>query len=533
MTSIKTLPHQLKRNYYRVKRFVNETIFVSIPAYKNIDLKERQEFYNHEIQSLVKNARQHKPQPLPEPTEVFKDYDYALSVTDVISDILTRTQDNKITYYRGILPAHVSFFKELYDTGALNALADAGRIVKIKPTKYYTSEYPLIVEVESLRVVNPAFWSFSMIKQSAINLIIIDEVLKEFGYGTIDGHPYNSTFKDGLPIMFDIGSFIKRRSCQFTGELVHYYLHTLMMLSINRSHFARHNIASMNMSVLSSVGKGISIEKKALQKTFLEYHEKNSSRGYNTILNEVFNEKIIKPEYVDVLFANRLQENTTWGAYSNEYFELEEVVNPGTDDRPLLSTDRMSKIVKLVQQYSPQATSSLDLAGNSGYMSYLLSRTVQFDSVINLDYDENAIEFGTSKLRGKKVTLYHVNPFFPFGDREAFAASVRSDVVMVLAVTHHLILAQQFKIHAIFSIISMYTNKHVYIEFCPLGNNYGGGDVIPEVPSWYTEEWFEEKFRIFFNLLHKEVLHTVPIKGEEKKLRIIYVGEKKNKNGHV
>lgn len=529
MSNLKALPYQLKRNYYRAKRFVNETIFVSIPSYKNVDLKERQEFYENEVQQILARAKSFNPISFTEPTTKFEGYDYALSLSDVTGDILTKNVNGTLSYYRGILPAYVPFFKALYNTGVLQALAETGRVVPIRPTNFYTEDYPLILEVEALRVVNPAFWSFSIVKQSAINLIIIDQVLKEFGYGIIDGHPFNSTVKNGKPIMFDVGSFIKRKECQFTGELVHYYLNTLLMLSINRSHFSRHNIASMNMSVLSTVGKGISIEKKALYKTFFEYHEKHSSRGYNTILHEVFNEKIVKPEYIDVLFATRLEENTTWGAYSNEYFELEEVVNPGTDDKPLLSTERMSRIVKLVQQYSPQATSTLDLAGNSGYMSYLLSKTGQFKSVINLDYDENAIEFGIAKLKDKNVTLYHVNPFYPFGDREAFALSVKSDVVMALAITHHLILAQNYKIHAILSILSMYSSKHVYVEFCPLGNNYGGGENIPEVPSWYTEEWFEEKFKLFFTLLHKEVLHTVQIKGEEKKLRIIYVGEKKQK----
>ncbi|HEY3406172.1 MAG TPA: class I SAM-dependent methyltransferase [Ohtaekwangia sp.] len=527
MSSLKALPHKIKRNYYRAKRFMNETIFVSIPSYKNIELKERQEFYANEVQSIIKNAAKYKSQPLPQATELFENYDYELSISDVSGDILTRNNNGTISYYRGILPSYVPFFKELYSLGILQSLGESGRIVKMKPTNFYTSEYPLIIEVEVLRVVNPAFWSFSMIKQSAINLILIDLVLKEFGYGVIDGHPFNSTFKDGFPVMFDVGSFVKRQECQFTGELIHYYLHTLLMLSMNRSHFSRHNIAAMNMPVLSTVGKGISIEKKALYDTFFSYHEKNSSRGYNTILNEVFNEKIIKPEYVDVLFATRLEEKTTWGSYSSDYFENEEVNSTGSQDRPLLSTDRMGKIINMIHQYSPDAKSTVDLAGNSGYVSSLLAKTGRYDSVINLDYDENAIEFGISKLKGKKVTLYHVNPFFPFGDRDAFAESVKSDVVLALALTHHLILAQHYKIHAIFSIMAMYSNKYVYVEFCPLGDMYGGGDVIPEVPSWYNEEWFEEKFKLFFNLLHKEVLHTVKIKGEDKKLRIMYVGEKK------
>ncbi len=515
VSGIWTLSHKIKRSYYRLRRLANETVFVSIPSYKKADVNERQDHYRKEVELIIRNASKHAS-PFPEPTERLENYEYALSLTDVSSDILKQVRDGKIIYYRGMLPAYVPFFRELYGTGILQSLAEAGRVAKIKPTNFYTDDYSMIIEVETLHVVNPVFWSFSMIRESVINLLLIDDVLKEIGYGVIDGHPFNSAFKDGRPVMFDIGSFVKRQECQFAGELIHYPLSTLLMLSTNRSHFGRHNIFSMNVPLLSAAGKGISIEKQALYRTFFRYHKKNSSRGYNAILSEVFNEKRIRPEYVDILFAKRLETSTA----------LEGETKPGITD-PLTPTDTITKIVQLVRRFSPDAKSSLDLAGGSGGISYHLSTSGQFESVITLDYDENVVEYGIARLKDKRVTFYHVDPFFPFGEREPFAASVRSDVVLLPGVTPHLILSLKYKIHAILSIVRMYANRHVYIEFYPLGNT--SGESLPALPAWYTEEWFEEKFRSFFTLLHKEVLQTVNIDGKEKTLRTIFVGEKINR----
>jgi hypothetical protein len=509
--------HKLKKKYYSTKRFLNENIFVSIPTYKKIDLEKPRQFYAQAIANLKAKAKHYEGQTLPTGTTRFENFSFELSLSDVTGDILTQKTSAGVRYFRGINHAYTPFFQELYSTGLLQAFIEEGRVVNIIPTPYFTEEYPLIFEVETLKVVNPSYWSFSMIKESAINLLLVDMVLMEYGYGIIDGHPFNSTFKNGRPIMFDVGSFIRRKSCQFTGEMIHYYLHTLMMMSTNRSHFSKHNIMALNMPITSSVGKGISLEKKAIIDTFFKHHQQHSSKGFNAILSELMNEKITKPEYIDVVFSSRLEASVD-ASYHDPLFD-EHATADVLNERQVLST-----LVSVIQRFSPHAKSTLDLAGNAGYLSYLLAQTGQFNSVINLDRNEDAIEYGIKKLRNEKVTCYHVNPIAPFGDLNSFSKSVKSDVVVVLKLTHHLIIALQYKIHAILSIYAKYTAKDIYIEFLPLGEHPSQAS---NLPSWYTEHWFEEKFNLFFDLKHKEVLETVNINGEEKPKRIIFVGEKK------
>ena len=58
---------------------------------------------------------------------------------------------------------------------------------------------------------------------------------------------------------------------------------------------------------------------------------------------------------------------------------------------------------------------------------------------------------------------------------------IKSDIVLAMAVTHHLILGQKLSIDFIFSQIKQYANKYVFIEFMPLGL-WGGKEILPKIP---------------------------------------------------
>lgn len=94
------------------------------------------------------------------------------------------------------------------------------------------------------------------------------------------------------------------------------------------------------------------------------------------------------------------------------------------------------------------------------------------------------------------------------------ANAVKSDIVMALAVTHHLILTQQYQINDIFNTLKSYSNKYVFVEFMPLG--LWNGHNNPTVPDWYTVDWFKEHFEKYFKLL--KIDHY-------EKNRILFIGE--------
>ena len=68
----------------------------------------------------------------------------------------------------------------------------------------------LILEHERVFNTRPHEWSFSMLKEVAAFALELNELCGKYGYELKDAHPHNFLFKDGHPIMIDIGSFQKK-----------------------------------------------------------------------------------------------------------------------------------------------------------------------------------------------------------------------------------------------------------------------------------------------------------------------------------
>ncbi|GBR74268.1 putative methyltransferase [Candidatus Termititenax aidoneus] len=489
----------------------------SMLSYKQTNLFEATKFYNTKIQTVVDDAKKYQGQQLEtvRPKEELGDFRIVTSPLDSLGNVLIKTElDGTKKFYRGIPFDKVVQFKDLYSCGVLQALSEAGYVVKIHSTNLYTKEYPLIVEMEALCCVPPNCWSFSMIKESAINMLVINAVLKVFGYTLQDGHALNMAFQQNKPIFFDLGSFVKNPDELFVEEYIDNYLYTLLMLHFKDSFFAKHYICGYERRNLPlPVRLACSIEAKTMRKIFFRHHTRHSSREYNKVLQKTFVQKELKPEYVEVLFSKYPSFESAWKNYSCELFQQE-------------PSKRFTRFIELMGQFSSDAKSCLDLAGNSGYVSSLLGKTGRYKSLINVDYDENAIEYGRQHLVNEGIDFYLLDFMLPWGSIDSIAPALASDIVLVLAVTHHLILTQGYNIRAIFSIIAMYSKKYVYIEFCPLGMYSTDNPNVPAVPDWYTEEWFEENFKKQFALLHKEVLSSVRINGVDKNHRVLFVGQK-------
>lgn len=73
--------------------------------------------------------------------------------------------------------------------------------------------------------------------------------------------------------------------------------------------------------------------------------------------------------------------------------------------------------------------------------------------------------------------------------RKMPAQRLGADIVIALAVTHHLILTQKVKLDTIVELLYSYSKRYVIVEFMPLGLwSEGATDV--EVPDWYNLDWF-------------------------------------------
>ena len=92
-----------------------------------------------------------------------------------------------------------------------------------------------------------------------------------------------------------------------------------------------------------------------------------------------------------------------------------------------------------------------------------------------------------AKCRVGITPLVH-NVMMPDPIRCHRVRELAGDVVIALALTHHLLLTQGYQLDAILERIVAHGRRYMIIEFMPKGLWYRGSG--RPVPSWYTQEWF-------------------------------------------
>lgn len=147
--------------------------------------------------------------------------------------------------------------------------------------------------------------------------------------------------------------------------------------------------------------------------------------------------------------------------------------------------------------YRVSGSSILDLGGNDGWMLEAVEQ--EFDELILVDPDEAAL---TSFVKGPipiKRRTRGQNTSVVWAKFDEFCGS--ADVVLAMAITHHLILGQGLSISYVVQRIRDSTKVTALIEFMPLGNIRPGGE--RDLPDWYSTEVFEAELREKFSSVER------------------------------
>lgn len=442
------------------------------------------------------------------------------------------TWKNKI--FRAINKDSVERIKDLLESGLIKELEINKLFPKTKVSNYELNDFELIIEHELIEnETYPHEWSFEMFKDAAICTLKVNQISKVFGFQTIDAHKKNIIFKNSRPYFIDLGSFIKAEgeSTWFASEeFYRSFLYPLKLwqnkyLNISNSlirsdsepishteyfriinPFSRlipYNFFNRFLRGYFILSRLTSVSDKIIEKRISPFHfrvykvlKKNNLLPFQKFIFDKKIEEINKIAFSDV---------TYWTDYQSATGEFK-------------PTSRFKKIAKLLRDL--KVKSVVDLAGNQGFFTeYLLDQGI-VEQAYCLDYDPGAIDNLYKRVKGLNKSIIPVvqNIIFPknnFGEKLPEERFI-SDVAVALAVTHHLLLTQYVPLRVIFSRASNFSKKFVMIEFMPLGL-WNGKYSLP-TPDWYTQEFFEEEFKKFF-----EVVEIIKLE----KNRVLFVGKKK------
>lgn len=425
---------------------------------------------------------------------------------------------------RGINNEYVAQVHDMFDGGMMKELLEKELFVNTWISDTKIEGFDLVIEHENIPYWNyPYEWSFTMLHRAANVVLETNTIANKYGYEIFDVHAFNVVFDMARPKYVDFGSFFKKdpnNGKSWSGYMNFYnsfymplYLYTKGYSDVSNSiflyngFFSDKDLFKLKHTYANFLGSGIGN---------LLFKAHNNSRRIAVARHERIIEKYGSHKHIGKIlkfksmFQNRFNTNkarkliqsvgkSTIDSYWKDYH----------NDKTPSSDPRFLRITELIKTKLSDANSLIELASNQGKFANFVLESTQISKIIATDYDKNALDRIFINNENRKDVLPLVYDFVRPNNRSntlKIEERINADVVMALAVTHHLLLTQDVSLTHIFKVLKSLTSKYIIVEFMPLGLYFGDMDNIPAIPEYYTLEWFRNEFSAEFeHILDEEV----------------------------
>lgn len=448
--------------------------------------------------------------------------------------------------YRGIkTDASAEEVGLLFASGLVDTLISKEMIPECRITPLKLEGYSLIVAHERIpNITYPHEWTFSMLKAAANLVLKIAQIAAEHGWYLKDCHGYNILFLNGKPKFVDLGSFYRDTNDGFRfpiSEFCTSYWWPLNIWQTGNEYLAKRILSDgLGRFAVDSWQNYFS----PLIRNIKNYRNKNiitkRLRRINHILMRISNNSELLDKFLHnfapslsndftypsfdslLLRIPRLQAyqcNDVWGTYHDQCRDNDEVN----------TSWRFNRLVTILRDLGCET--AVDIGANQGLFSFRILRETSIKSIVAIDSSAAALDRMHHTVTnenvvpiGKDLTIIQQDVLAP--DISSFVTlpqvRFRSNIVIALALTHHLILARGFPMDYVIKILSMYTREYALIEFMPLGLWAGNG--VPNLPEDYTVENFKKAFENSFDIILTEQLENN---------RIIFFGRRRANNSDL
>jgi len=420
------------------------------------------------------------------------------------------------TLLRQINEPYGDSFRQLVSSGLYGELADAGLLVR-----HEDASLDLALEAGAMAVIRPERvpfisypyeWSFSQLKWAALTTLQIQIRSIERGMTLKDASAYNIQFVGGNPILIDTLSFEPlnigkpwkpyRQFCQ-------HFLAPLVLMShvdVRLSRLAANYIDGIPLDLASKLSKPFT-RFNARIAMHLHVHAQLQAKAANSTPSENHRGGFGKNALLGLIDSlHGLIEKLEWKPEGTEWADYYDDTN--------YSSASMSEKHQLVAQFlsavTPTPALVWDLGANNGEFSQLASS--KLIPTVAWDIDPAAVEKNVVKRRADRFMLPLVldltNPSPSIGwanhERESLLERGPADVVMALALIHHLAIGNNVPLSDIADFLSQ-VGRWLIIEFVPKEDSQvqrllaSREDVFPR----YVQADFESSFGSKFELVNK------------------------------
>jgi hypothetical protein len=422
--------------------------------------------------------------------------------------------------YRQINTRYQADYEMLINSGLYAELAKAGFLISHADTalELPTGAYKIIEPVEIPFVSYPYEWCFGQLKDAALLTLAIQK--KAFGHGMSlkDASAFNIQFIGSKPVFIDTLSFEKYREGRpwiAYKQFCEHFLAPLALAAFKDIRLAQLARVHLDGIPLELAAKLLPLRAKTNPAIFFHIflHARAqaslSNRNIATTAGGQIFSRAAFSELIDNLEAAVKNlvwkpEKTVWTDYGGETCE--------SYDNAALE-QKKSVVEKFVKSVGPKNT--WDIGANSGTFSRIAANAGSY--VVSMDNDPSVIEknYLEAKANGQKNLLPLLaditNPTPGTGwanaERDSLTDRKNPDIVLALALIHHLAIAKNIPLEAIARFFADICGS-LAIEFIPKEDRQVQRllNCREDIFVDYNESAFEAEFSRYFEIREKTKL---------------------------
>ena len=419
--------------------------------------------------------------------------------------------------YRQVNKIYRKHYDALFSSGLYDRLVKMQLIIKHRETAAVPSPAPAscyrIIEPEPVPFISyPYEWCFSQLRDAALATLRVQ--MAALGHGLIlkDASAYNIQFRSGRPVLIDTLSFEIYRAGEAWSAYRQFCQHFLAPLALmaytdpRLNKLARIHIDGVPLDLASALLPRRTYLSFSLL-THLHLHAASQKRYARK--TAAIKKRPLSPKALNALIANlqsavrklkRPNQPTEWG----DYYE-------NTNYSPAAQNEKKQIIASFLDEIRPQTV--WDLGANTGYYSRLAS--ARGAQTVAFDIDLRAVEANYRQMQDAReknllpltLDLTNPSPALGWAHRERLSLKERgpADLVMALALVHHLAIANNLPFAAIARFFQELA-PGLIIEFVPKDDSNAQKllSARPDIFDRYTRPDFEAEFGRYYQIVKAE-----------------------------
>lgn len=405
--------------------------------------------------------------------------------------------------YRAVNGERAQLYRSLFDSGVIDSLIAKGLLVETELTDLTLNNFELVLRHRIFPFVSYAYeWCAPMLKDAASTVITLELELSQFGLTLQDAHPWNVLFDGCKPIFVDFGSIVPaKHDTEWVAydEFCRFYSYPLYLASNGYSRIARWLLHDHEQGVLrpeiqaltgkSSLNHQVKHMGRELAKRYLPQLARTELRRSYGFLKSIAAKPpspprlLSRPAFLqsvkeEIESINLPSVQTAWSGYYEDSFPL---LTPSDE-----WTIKHHTVHQLLSSLQPGSV--LDIGSNRGWYSQLASSLGSKVVAFDLDEVVSSQLYADMKATGLSVLPLVMDIRNPspasglcYEWLPAATERFRVDMVLALALVHHLVFWQHLSFDQIVRSLLAFSDQWLLVEFIPFDDKY--------VSQWWTEKY--------------------------------------------